>query len=233
MGDLSREEKPAGLSTSQDQARAQAGRFQFKLSGHPYYLIGDDLAALHVEALLKCLAHRKSLARQGAVQDDGLEQVVFIHAGQVKTDVPGLAPKPAHGLEPVHVVDLLRTALLHEDIQEALQRAHRQVRARIGDLHKTGRLFGDDPEGLLVLTPAFHRVDHHIQVRGGRKLVIRPEIFLHRRQDIFLQVEQDAVDRGELQPLVVDILDFHQGITRGVIHPHLVLVLFPDALGSG
>ena len=50
-----------------------------------------DLAGFHVEALLARLAHRERLARQRAVEDDGLEQIGLAHAGQVKACIARLA----------------------------------------------------------------------------------------------------------------------------------------------
>ena len=40
------------------------------------------------------------------------------------------------------------------------------------------------------------------------------------------------MDRLELQTVVMDIFDFNQGITSGVIHADLGLDLFPDGFGS-
>ena len=51
------------------------------------FLLLHDLPCFHVEAFFFRLPHRKSLARQGTIQDDRLEQVRFIHAWDVEPGV--------------------------------------------------------------------------------------------------------------------------------------------------
>lgn len=48
-----------------------------------------DLPCFHIEPLLPGLTHREGLAGEGAVEDDGAEELVFLQAGQEEAESLG------------------------------------------------------------------------------------------------------------------------------------------------
>ena len=92
-----------------------------------------DLAAFHVEAFFACFAHREGFARQGTVQNDGFEEVAFVHAWQVDARVACLTSQAADDVFTVDIIDAFCFAGFQPAIKEVLDGANRQVEGRVGD----------------------------------------------------------------------------------------------------
>ena len=85
---------------------------EFRLLSHTIGSASCYFPAFHVKTLLKSFSHGKCLARQGTVQDDRLEQVALIHAGQQEGSVSRLAPQIDNYLIAMYIVDLFSSPTL-------------------------------------------------------------------------------------------------------------------------
>ena len=68
-------------------------------------------------------------------------------------------------------------------------------------------------------------------LRPGGKLKFAPKVACSAAKTSFFRPKTAAMDRFELQPFVVHVLDLDQRVARGMIHADLRLDLFPDGLG--
>jgi hypothetical protein len=172
--------------------------------------------------------HREGFAGQGAVEDDRFEQVGFVHGGQVKPGVSGLAAQAGNHIQPVDVVNLLGAARFQEAVQKWLKRSDGQVRAR-PDNFQQGKPLGQhqaDSLGRPILV--VYSASQLFQCAAWDQAHLAFIIVRQSSRKIRAQIEENTVDGFEIQSVIVDIFNFDQGVTGGVVHTHFWLNLLPN-----
>jgi len=149
-----------------------------------------DLAAFQIVAFLGGFAHREGLPRQHAALRNELDEIRLVHRreGDPDRELVGLTDR-LEVLDAVDIVDVRERIVLHVAVDVVLNQLHGR-RRRFGEIER--------------LRAALLRV-------GEAEGVALFEI-VETVQEILGRVEDDAVDRLELQSGVVDVLQLDHRI---------------------